>query len=198
MSREEGKLLIISGPSGAGKSTVLSLLADSPLPFQFSISATTRSPREGEVEGRDYFFLSNSQFAERRGNGDFLECKEVFGRGDWYGTLRDQVATGLGQGKWVILEIDVEGAAAVLAQAPDATTIFLHPGSMEELETRLRNRATESEESIQRRLEVARVELKKVEQYQHQVVNRQPEQAADEIVRIAEAAPATMSILNIS
>lgn len=191
----EGKLIIISGPSGAGKSTVLSLVEQSDFPFQFSISATTRAPRNGEAEGVDYFFLSHEEFARRRENAEFLECKEVFGLGDWYGTLRGPVASGLNQGKWVVLEIDVEGAASVIGQAPDATTIFLHPGSMEELESRLRKRGTECEESIQRRLEVARKEMQRMDQYQHQVINQIPDQAADEILRIAQAAPAITSLI---
>lgn len=196
MNGAAGKLLIISGPSGAGKSTVLSRIARSALPFDFSISATTREPREGEEHGVDYYFLDHADFEQRRQAGEFLECKEVFGQGHWYGTPRSRVASGLEQGKWVVLEIDVEGAAAVLSQAPDATTIFLHPGSMEELEQRLRNRGTESDAAIERRLKVAHDEMQRLKQYQHEVINRVPEEAAAEIIRIAEAAPPTRSMLD--
>ena len=98
-----GKLVIISGPSGAGKSTVVrQLLAECLLPLVHSISATTRPPRPGERDGVDYFFISHEEFARRRASDDFLECKEVFGRGDWYGTLRSQVATGLADRKSVV------------------------------------------------------------------------------------------------
>ncbi|MCH5375191.1 MAG: guanylate kinase, partial [Planctomycetes bacterium] len=167
-----GKLVIISGPSGAGKSTVLRRLLDGcPLPLQLSVSATTRGPRPGETEGRDYYFLTVEEFLRRRDQGDFLEWKEVFGRGDFYGTLRSETASGLSEGKWVILEIDVEGARAVLEQHPEAITIFLHSGSMAELEQRLRSRGTESEASIQRRLEVARREMAAMHRYRYQVVN---------------------------
>ena len=179
------RLVIISGPSGAGKSSVLRLLLETcPLPFLMSVSATTREPRPGELDGMDYHFLSVAEFQRRREAGEFLECKEVFGRGHWYGTLRSQVASGLSAAKWVILEIDVEGAAAVLQQHPDAVTIFLHPGSMDELERRLRDRNTETEKSIRRRLEVASRELASSDRYRHEVINDKVEQAADEICRI--------------
>ena len=177
-----GKLVIISGPSGAGKSTVVrQLLAECALPLTMSVSATTRSPRPGERDGVDYFFLSHDEFARRRANDDFLECKEVFGRGDWYGTLRSQVATGLAAGKWVVLEIDVEGAASVMERHAEAITIFLHPGSVEELERRLRGRGTETEASIQRRLDVARRELASKHLYRHEVINDTKDRAVQEI-----------------
>jgi len=138
-----------------------------------SVSATTRPPRPGEMDGRDYYFLSDEEFQRRRNAGEFLECKEVFGRGYWYGTLREAVSTGLNDGKWVILEIDVQGALAVLRDQPEAITIFVHPGSMAELEKRLRNRGTESEEAIQRRLNVAAEELALKHHYTHEVVNQE-------------------------
>jgi guanylate kinase len=183
--RSQGRLVIISGPSGAGKSTVVrELIAVCPLPLVLSVSATTRKPRPGEVDGVNYFFLSHDEFARLRAAGEFLECKEVFGRGDWYGTLQSQVASGLAAGKWVLLEIDVEGTLAVLAEHPEAITIFLHSGSLEELERRLRERNTESEESLRRRLEVARRELSFKDRYRHEVVNRDVPQAVREICEI--------------
>src|SRR4051794_22711529 len=137
------RLIVVSGPSGAGKSTVVrELLANCPLPLLLSVSATTRLPRRGEIEGEDYFFLSPHQFAARRQSGDFLECKEY--AGNWYGTLQSQVSAGLAAGKWVLLEIDVEGTLAVLEKQPDALTIFVHSGSGEGLERRRRLRETES------------------------------------------------------
>jgi guanylate kinase len=180
-----GKLVIISGPSGAGKSTVVRLvLQHCPLPLQLSISATTRPPRPDERDGADYHFLSSEQFVRRREAGEFLEWKEVFGRGTLYGTLRGETTASLAAGKWVILEIDVEGAFAVLEQYPETITIFLHPGSMEELERRLRDRRTEGEESIQRRLEVARREMACRDRYRHEVINDIKERAAQEICDI--------------
>jgi guanylate kinase len=179
------RLVIISGPSGAGKSTVVHrLLKCSPVPLYKSISATTRAPRGGELDGRDYHFLSREEFARRKAADEFLECKEVFGAGDWYGTLRVEVATGLAAGKWVLLEIDVEGAEAVQQQISDAITIFLHPGSMEELERRLRCRGTETDQSLRRRLDVAHRELAARGRYRYQVVNRTVEQAVEDICAI--------------
>jgi guanylate kinase len=180
-----GRVVILSGPSGAGKTTVVrELLRSSPVPLVLSVSATTRGPRAGELDGREYHFLSHAEFAGKRAAGEFLECKEVFGRGDWYGTLRSAVTSGLEQGKWVLLEIDVEGAMAVREQFPDCVMIFLHPGSLAELERRLRGRGTDSEESIRRRLEVAGGELARASEYRYQVVNETPEQAVADICAV--------------
>ena len=177
------RLVIISGPSGAGKSTVVSkLLEECPLPFCWSVSATTRAPRPGEVDGVDYFFLSPEQFAARRAAGDFLESKEY--AGNWYGTLQTQVTTGLADGKWVLLEIDVEGTMAVLEKHPDALTIFVHSGSVEELERRLRARKTESEEALARRLATAKRELAQRDRYRYQVINRDVHEAVREVCDI--------------
>ena len=182
---QQGRLIIISGPSGAGKSTVVkTLLARSSLPLEMSISATTRAPRTGEQDGKNYFFLSKEEFFRRKNAGEFLECKEVFGRGDWYGTLNAVVSSGLNRGKWLILEIDVQGALSILDRRGDPITIFVHPGSMEELELRLRQRGTETEAAIQRRLEVAREEMAFRNRYKHQVINRDLDDAVDEICQL--------------
>lgn len=182
---QPGKLIVVSGPSGSGKSTVLAnLLAKCPLPLQLSVSATTRPPRPGEQHGREYWFLSDQEFKDRRAAAEFLECKEVFGRGYWYGTLRETVSTGLQTGKWVILEIDVQGAMSVLDYDPQAITIFIDPGSMEILEKRLRSRGTETEEVIQRRLEVAREEMSYMHRYKHRVVNETIEGSVHEICQL--------------
>ena len=180
-----GQLVIISGPSGAGKSTVLRiLLSVCPLPLDLSISATTRPPRPAEVDGVDYHFLTADEFDSKLSNGEFLEHKEVFGRGHYYGTLMETVTSGLNTGRYVILEIDVAGAMAVLDHIPNAITIFLHPGTLQELEKRLRGRETDSEEPIIRRLEVAKSEMGLMNRYQHIIVNEQPETAAETICQI--------------
>lgn len=185
---DRGKLVIISGPSGAGKSSVVrALLEICPLPLALSVSATTRPPRRGERDGVDYHFLTQEDFRRRRSQGEFLECKEVYGRGDWYGTLKSTVSAALQEGKWLVLPIDVEGAAAVLEQYPEAITIFLHAGSLEELERRLRQRGTESEASLQSRLAVARRELAMADRYRHQVVNHTISLAAREICDVLRA-----------
>ncbi len=180
-----GRLIIISGPSGAGKSTVLSrLLEKCPLPLQLSVSATTRAPRNGEIDGQDYFFLSPERFAELREAGDFLECKEVFGLGCWYGTLREPVATGVNAGKWVILEIDVEGALEVMESDLNPITLFIHPGDMDELERRLRARNTETDAQIAARLATAQAEFQSISRYQYNIINDQVDRAVDEICSI--------------
>jgi guanylate kinase len=184
--QQPGRLIIISGPSGAGKSTVVRrLLVDCPLPLQLSISATTRPPRPGEVDGTDYQFISRDEFTALQQRDAFLECKEVFGNGHWYGTLRDQVVTSLNQGKWVILEIDVQGALAILARDEfDPITLFIHPGSMDELERRLRSRGTESEAAITRRLETAAEEMRYMHRYQYEIINGTVETAVAAICQI--------------
>ncbi|TWT96509.1 guanylate kinase [Neorhodopirellula pilleata] len=181
-----GRLVIISGPSGSGKSTVVrELRKRCEVPLAFSVSATTRAPRAGEVHGREYFFLSPAEFEAKRTAGEFLECKQVFSLGHWYGTLADQVATGLNAGKWVILEIDVQGAMSVMAdERYEPVSIFIHPGSMEELERRLRDRGTESEAAIESRLRAAGQEMRFLDRYQHEIINQSVDQAVDEICQV--------------
>lgn len=182
-----GQLIILSGPSGAGKSTVVRrLIEECPLPLQSSISATTRQQRKGEKEGEDYHFISHDTFEQMRNRGEFLECKEVFGRGDWYGTPSHAVDEGIAAGKWMILEIDVQGAMAVLKNRPSTISIFVHPGSLQELENRLRRRGTDTEEAIQRRLEVAAEELKMIDRYKFEIINREVEQTVAEICQILQ------------
>lgn len=184
-----GNLVIISGPSGVGKTTVLKqLFATCKLPLEESVSATTRSQRPGETNGVSYRYMSPEQFEKHRENDDFLECCEVFGYGHWYGTLREPVTTGLLAGNWIVLEIDVEGAAKVLQHYPDAITIFIHPGSLEELERRLRGRGTESEEVLKRRLEVAKRELDASPAYRHIVINQSVQQTVNDICQLLQQA----------
>ena len=184
-----GRVIIFSGPSGVGKTTVLKqIFKECKRPLLESVSATTRPKRQGETEGTSYHYITDAQFQKHHDAGDFLEAVEVFGRGHWYGTLKSTVQEGLDQGKWVILEIDVEGAQKVLVHYPEAITIFVHPGSAEELERRLRGRGTESEEALQRRLEVASKELDASSSYKHVVINQSVEQTATDICQILESA----------
>jgi guanylate kinase len=185
-----GKLVVISGPSGSGKTTIVQrLMKRERERLQLSVSATTRPPRPGEVEGVNYHFLSLEDFARRRAQGEFLECAEVY-PGLWYGTLRQEVAPSLAAGKSVVLEIDVQGMQSVLEQHPEALTIFIHPPSLVALEQRLRGRHTENEASLQRRLAVALREIALADKYQHQIVNHDVEEAVLTICEILRQAQA--------
>lgn len=185
-----GKLVVISGPSGCGKTTILErLLTLNRGRLELSVSATTRPPRAGEIDGKSYRFLSAAEFDRLREEGEFIECVEVY-PGLWYGTLRSAVTPGLAAGKSVILEIDVRGMKSVVEQTVDAITIFIHPPSLLALEQRLRGRHTETELLLKRRLEVARREIESADGYQHQIVNRNVDEAAEairEIINLAES-----------
>ncbi|TWT76943.1 Guanylate kinase [Posidoniimonas polymericola] len=187
MSEQPGKLVIISGPSGVGKSTIVPLvLSHFRGRLAPSISATTRPPRPGEVDGRNYHFLRSSEFRRRLDAGEFLESVEVFGRGHWYGTLAEEVLPRLHRGVWVMLEIDVDGTRRVLEQYPQALTIFIEPSSMHELERRLRARKTDAEEAIERRLAVAREEMQRAGEYRFRIVNDTIEGAVAEICSVLQ------------
>ncbi len=182
-----GRLTIVSGPSGAGKSTVVrTLVKCCPLPIQLSVSVTTRQPRAGEVDGRDYHFVTREQFEKLKADDAFLECKEVYGRGDWYGTLRKTVDDGMAAGYCILLEIDVQGAVSVMERRPEAISFFVHPGSLQELESRLRGRGTDSEQSIARRLEVAAEEMQAIPKYRYEIINREVEQSASQMCQLLQ------------
>ncbi len=181
---KRGKLLVISGPSGTGKSTVIGHLMEIHPGLEFSTSATTRAPRPGEVDGREYFFVSPERFAEMVANGELLEHATFVGNS--YGTPRSQVEQRLEQGITVILDIEVQGAAQVKAAMPEAVTVFLAPPSLEALEERLRGRGTETEEKILSRLETARQELLLAPTYDYTVINDDFRRAAREINGILE------------
>ena len=187
------RVLILSGPAGAGKTTIVKkLIETSPAPIELSVSATTRPARPGEVDGTDYYFLSTDEFQRRQEAGEFVECAEVHRSGHWYGTLRSELERIQKLGKWVLLEIDVEGALNVMSLYPDALSIFLQTPSVEEYERRLRSRGTESEEVIQRRLRTARDELKYAASYKHRVINEDLDRAVGEICELIGAREAEL------
>lgn len=170
---ERGKLIVVSGPSGSGKGTILSEVLKSP-DYVYSVSATTRSPRKGEIDGKHYFFLARDEFEQRIASGGFVEYAEY--NGNYYGTPTEFVEHNLDEGKNVILEIEVQGAMQIKKTVPDALFVFMTPESREELEDRLRARGTEEEEVIQRRLSIADREIPSALLYDYVIFNRRGEQ----------------------
>ena len=174
-----GKLIVLTGPSGVGKGTLVrSLLVRHP-ELYLSVSATTRSPREGEIEGKDYYFLNKSAFETMIEQNQLLAWAEY--AGNYYGTPRTKVEEKIDQGLIVLLEIEVVGANSIKDSFPDALRIFILPPSLEELEHRLRSRKTDTEEAILRRLERAKEELKVSEEFDQRLVNDDLEIALQEL-----------------
>jgi guanylate kinase len=168
---KKGPLIIVSGPSGSGKSTIIRrLLDESPRPLRFSVSATTRAPRAGEQDGEHYHFWTRDRFMDEVRNGAFLEWAEVHGK-HCYGTLRREVEPYRDAGTGAVLEIDVQGAAALRKLFPEAASIFLTTTDWDAYGRRLVGRGTESPEAIDRRLQTARQELERAGEYDYQVVN---------------------------
>lgn len=168
-------LYVISGSSGVGKGTVIKEFLRKHPEFKLSVSCTTRAPRDGEVDGVNYFFLSKDEFQKRINNGDFLEWAEF--SGNMYGTGKDYVEKTLNAGHNLILEIDTKGALNVKSIMPEAKLIFILPPSMEELESRLRGRKTETEEAIQKRLASTKLEIENSKRFDYKVINDNINQA---------------------
>ena len=173
---------MVSGPSGAGKGTVISLVRKALPNVVTSVSATTRAPRPGELDGSHYRFLSSADFRRAVAEGNFLEWVDY--GGNLYGTLRADVEDKLAQGYDVILEIELQGARAIRRSMPAATLIFVAPPSVDELARRLHGRATDTPKAIARRLEIAKAELAAEHEFDEVVVNDEPERAAAEVVAI--------------
>jgi len=182
---KKGKLLVISGPSGAGKSTVVSKAIEGRDDICFSTSATTRSPRPGEVDGREYFFVSFERFLEMVEKDELLEHAEYVA--NRYGTPRAYVEQRLEEGMNVVLDIEVQGARQVRRKMPEAVLIFIAPPSLEELERRLRGRGTDTESAIEGRLIRARQEYQEADFYDYLIVNDDLEKAAAQLNAIIVA-----------
>lgn len=185
---QRGRLVVISGPSGAGKSTVISRLMQRRQNLCFSVSATTRDPRPGELDGKDYFFVTHEAFDRMIAANALLEHAEYVG--NCYGTPKDYVVQRMENGFHVLLDIEVQGAKQVYEKMPDAIMIFLVPPSLRELENRLRGRGTDSSDVIRGRLERALAEYTEASKagfYQYIIVNDDPEVAALELDAILTA-----------
>ena len=166
-----GKLIIFSAPSGAGKTTIVKHLLQSGLPLEFSISACSRAPRTGEVNGKDYYFLSADDFKKKIDNNEFIEWEEVYA-GNYYGTLRSEVERIWKNGNHVLFDIDVKGGVNLKKKYPQQTlSVFVMPPSVKELENRLRGRSTDDEATIQKRLDKAVYELKFSDQFDVVLIN---------------------------
>ena len=177
--------VILSSPSGGGKTTIARELLSRRNDVGYSISCTTRAPRQGERDGVDYYFLTREQFMARREAGDFAESAEV--HGNLYGTLKSEIARVLGSGKHVIMDIDVQGAAQIMLAFPQGVTVFVLPPSAEVLLERLRRRKTESPQALVARLNSALHELRAVEEYEYVVVNDDLDRAVRQIGAILDA-----------
>lgn len=185
MANKKGVLVLFSGPSGVGKDTVLEIVLEKDKTLQKSVSLTTRGIRENEIEGKDYYFISVSDFEKMIENGEVLEFAR-YGK-NLYGTPKAPVDNWLNEGKTVILKIEVQGANNIKKLYPDSVGIFVLPPSMDELENRLRSRGTEDEDDIQKRLEIARNEIDMSKDYDYLVVNDDLEKASDNVLQIIKA-----------
>jgi guanylate kinase len=180
------RVFVITGPSGVGKGTLIKALCERLPEVELSVSATTREPRRGEEDGREYHFLSREEFDRRIAERDFLEWAEY--SGNRYGTLRSEVEARTERGAPVVLEIEVQGARQVRETMPEAVRIFIEPPDPEELRVRLQGRATDDPETIERRLEVARQELRARDEFSHRVVNDDIDRASNELAGIVRSA----------
>lgn len=184
MSQREPKLFVISGPSGAGKGTLVSRIREQHPALGLTVSATTREPRPGEVDGESYYFLSDDEFARRVDADEFVEWAEVHGHR--YGTLVSEVTSNLDAGRSLILEIDVQGAFQVKKRFPDAILIFIMPPSLEVLAERLSARGTETEESLSLRLANAKAEIELAPRYDDVVINDDLDDATAELLQVIQ------------
>ena len=178
---ELGRVFVISAPSGTGKTTLVKKLLKNHPNFKLSVSWTTRPPRPDEGDGRDYHFVSQSEFLEASKNNNFLEFEIVHGY--YYGTPRQDVKKNIQDGYTVILDIDTKGALTIRKSCPQAILIFIQPPSIEDLENRLRQRATESEQDIKRRLQNAHQEMSIKSKFDYVIINNKLDHAYDELER---------------
>lgn len=182
---KKGLLIVVSGPSGTGKGTVCGELLTQAQDLAYSISATTRQPRAGEVDGRNYYFMEKAEFEQKIAEGGFLEYANVYG--NYYGTPLAKIEERLAAGEDILLEIDTQGALNVMQKCPDGLFIFLVPPSLAELERRIRGRGSETAESLERRMGSAKKEIEAGRKYGYVVVNDTVKKAVSRIMAIRMA-----------
>ncbi|WP_174875976.1 guanylate kinase [Vogesella oryzae] len=182
MSQAQGTIFVVVAPSGAGKTSLVAALLKAEPGIELSVSYTTRAPRDGEVDGKSYHFVDRSRFEGMIAEGDFLEYAEVYG--NYYGTSARWLRERLAAGRDILLEIDWQGARQVRAVFPESVSVFILPPSIEVLESRLRGRATDSEEVIARRLSEARAEIDLVADYDYVIVNDDFATASQDLVSV--------------
>lgn len=192
----KGILIVISGPSGAGKGTICKALLEKHDDLFLSVSATTREPRKGEVNGVNYYFLTKDEFKSKIEEGDFLEWAEVYG--NYYGTPKSKVQEMIDSGKNVILEIDIQGALKVKENSTEGVFIFILPPSMEELKYRITNRGTETPESLLERFNSAYKEINYISKYNYGVVNDTVDAAVMKIENILVSEQCRVDKMNLS
>ncbi|MFW0784945.1 guanylate kinase [Gordonia sp. CPCC 206044] len=183
-SRARGRLVVLVGPSAVGKSTVVAKVRELLPSLHFSVSATTRDPRPGEVDGRDYHFVSGAEFDRMIADDALLEWAEIHGGLQRSGTPRRPVVDALERGEPVLVEVDLVGARNVVRRLPEAISVFLAPPSWDELVSRLTGRGTETPEAVARRLETARTEMAARDEFDHVLVNSEVDQVASELVSL--------------
>lgn len=176
-----GNIFVISAPSGTGKTTIIKRVLKKLSGISLAVSYTTRAPREGEKEGRDYCFVSKPEFEAMAERGQFVEWAEY--ASGWYGTPKEDVDEKLGVGD-VLLDIDTQGAAKVKMKCPDAVLIFIMPPSFDDLFNRLKTRGSDTEDNIEKRIEIARKEMSRRHEYDYQVVNEDLDEACEEVIEI--------------
>lgn len=181
----KGLVIVVSAPSGGGKGTILKELFKRNTNMKFSVSATTRKPRPGEVDGQSYYFTDKKHFEELIAEGKMLEHAEYCG--NYYGTPKEPIEKAVAEGYDIVLEIEVQGGAQIKNKIPDCVSVFITPPSMEVLERRLRNRGTETDEVIKNRLNTALQEIPHAKDYDYIVVNDELEKAVDELEAIIKA-----------
>lgn len=181
-SDSKGKIIVFSAPSGAGKTTILKQILMMYPELVISVSATTRKPRNGEINGKDYFFISEGEFLSKINNHEFVEWEKFYDY--YYGTLKSFVDDTLDLGKSIVFEVDVKGALSIKRFFPEAHLIFIKPPDVEELKRRLEKRATESESDLKKRIERAEMELSFKDMFDYVVVNSELENAIENVSKI--------------